>query len=114
MLNDGVEADMIATVLENNGIPVLKKRPETGDYLNIYMGMSVYGVDIYVPSEFYDFAKEILENIPKAEQNEIAEEEFVEFIEKENFKRRIKIWTIIAVFAGPGVILLALHHIFFR
>ncbi len=43
------EADVIASLLQSMGIPVLRRSREAGDYLNVYMGYSVYGVDLYVP-----------------------------------------------------------------
>jgi len=110
-LNDGVETDMITALLENNGIPVFKRRLEMGDYLNIYMGMSIYGVRIYVPAKFYRQANQILSTISKTNQSEIVDEEFTGFIKKENSKRRIKVWVIIAFIVVPTVFFLILTRI---
>lgn len=59
-LSDSMTADMIEAKLEDSGIPVLKKHKGTGGFLNIYMGSSNLGVDLYVPSKFLEKAKEVI------------------------------------------------------
>lgn len=56
-----IEADMIEGLLNADEIPVLKKYGDGGDYLKIYTGGVITGVDLYVPSHLLDKAKEILE-----------------------------------------------------
>ena len=45
---DVIQADVIHDHLKQNGIESMSKQPGTGEYMNIAMGYSVYGTDIYV------------------------------------------------------------------
>jgi len=47
--NNENEANIIESILDSEGIPVHRRYREAGDYLKIYMGMTNFGVDIYVP-----------------------------------------------------------------
>lgn len=100
---DEIQACMIEELLSSNSIPVLKKRKEAGSYLNIYMGMNSYGIDLYVPSKRYDTAKELLNEI--AQENGILEPDEEMEAEKRLYyrKRLIKVWIIILLFM-PGVL----------
>lgn len=74
-VNTGTEADLIESILNANNIPVLKKFKEAGAYLNLYMGMTSFGVDIYVPSKLFDEAKELIESRAEVEINYDIEED---------------------------------------
>ncbi len=66
------DADIILNLLKNNDIPCLKKDKFVGGYMNILMGYSVYGQDLYVDEEDYESALEllqILEPINDSEEN---------------------------------------------
>lgn len=56
-----IEATIIESILASEGIPVIKKYKEAGEYLKIYMGMTNYGVDIYVPSRLKEEAELLLD-----------------------------------------------------
>ncbi len=62
-VKDSVRAGMLETLLTEANIPVLRKYPETGQYLQILMGASIYGADLYVPAESLEMAKSIIEGI---------------------------------------------------
>lgn len=57
---DQYEANIIESILVPNGIPVLLKHREAGSYLNIGSGMTVFGVDIFVPQKRLEEAKELI------------------------------------------------------
>lgn len=59
-LGEDMQVEIIEEELKNAGIPVLKKHREGGAYLSIYMGKSMYPVDLYVSEESYEIAREIL------------------------------------------------------
>ena len=63
-VSDEIEADIVVSLLESCDIPVIKKRTGAGEYLQIYMGMSIYGANIFVPSKLLTQAKEILSAKP--------------------------------------------------
>ena len=64
-----MEADMIESLLKVNEIPVLRKYREAGGYLMVMMGGTVYGVDIYVPEDLLDKAREVVENSREASED---------------------------------------------
>lgn len=57
---DRVNADMITETLNDRGIPAYSESKGSGDYMNIYMGSSIFGNDIYVNEKDADRAKEII------------------------------------------------------
>jgi len=59
-LGEDMQVEIIEEELKNAGIPVLKKHREGGAYLSIYMGKSMYPVDLYVSEDSYEIAREIL------------------------------------------------------
>ncbi len=58
-----VEAEIIISKLKSYGIPVLKKSKGTGEIMEIYTGVNLYGIDIYVPSDMMELAKELLKPV---------------------------------------------------
>lgn len=59
-VNDNFEASLIEARLKQEGIPVLLKYKGTGAYLSLFMGKTSFGVEIYVPSDLIDKAREIM------------------------------------------------------
>lgn len=60
---DTIEAEIIISKLQSYGIPVLKKSKGSGEIMEIYTGVNLYGIDIYVPEHMYDIAAELLEPV---------------------------------------------------
>jgi len=97
-----IEASILEAKLGEYDIPVLQKSKEAGGYLNIYMGMSPYGVDLYVPSKLLDKAKEIIRTDSTGYSPEMpdTEPDLVEVpiteADKAEFerKRQFSIWVI--------------------
>jgi hypothetical protein len=58
---DDDEAAIIEGLLRSGGIPVWKTHREAGDYLQIRMGVTAYGIDLYVPSGLHADAKALIE-----------------------------------------------------
>lgn len=117
---DGFEADILAAKLEAFGVPVMKRHKETGDYLKIYMGASPFGIDLYVPSQQLEKARDILENIPEVSedgegeteeelQEELREEqEMGEALEKR--KERSSFWLFLLI--GVPALIYLLFRLF--
>ncbi|HHX87825.1 MAG TPA: hypothetical protein GX693_06590 [Firmicutes bacterium] len=55
------EAGVIESFLRTYEIPVLKKYQEAGGFLKVYMGMTSFGIDLYVPASCLEQAKKLLE-----------------------------------------------------
>lgn len=98
---DEFEAGIIESKLEEAKIPVLRKYKEAGSYINIYMGKTVYGIDLYVPSKLFVEAKEIIEtdNMELSEKD-VENDELEIRIQK---KRRFRAWFILIILT-PGLL----------
>lgn len=60
---DRVQADMLTEALSREGIPAYAESKGSGDYLNIYMGTSVFGETIYVDENDAARAKKIIKDM---------------------------------------------------
>ena len=59
-VKDEIEYKLLEAKLKQASIPILKKYRESGGYLTILTGNTLFGIDIYVPSKFLETAKEII------------------------------------------------------
>jgi len=59
-VSNDIEAKIILSILKNDGIPVIKKYREAGGFLQIYMGMTSFGIDLHVPAGSLQRAKTLL------------------------------------------------------
>ena len=57
-----MDATLITAQLTDADIPYYIKDHGTGGYMKLYMGYTVYGQDIYVGTDQYDKANEIIAN----------------------------------------------------
>jgi hypothetical protein len=58
-VNETVEIEMLRELLETNDILLMTKHRETGEFLEIYAGMTIFGADLYVAEPQYDTAFEL-------------------------------------------------------
>ena len=107
---NNVEADLIEALLESYKIPVMKKYKGADGYLNIYMGMTNSGIDLYVPSNALETAREIINSRPE----QVIGNDDIQSVNGENNntealdnaylkKRRLRTWIILLFFV-PGLI----------
>lgn len=62
---DSFEADLLESKLRSEGIPSIKKFKGASNFLEIFMGTnSAFPIDIYVPEETLDDAKNIIIAVP--------------------------------------------------
>jgi hypothetical protein len=59
--NSNMEASMFKSFLEANDIPTVTRLKYTGSYLNILLGDTIMGVDLYVPVDCLDKARELVD-----------------------------------------------------
>jgi len=116
-VSNRIEAEMIEALLNSHGIPVLKKSREAGGYLDIYMGATIFGVDLYVPSKLLKKAKEIIasnpENVEEDVQDYSEEEDSSELDEKYDEKRRTNNWILLLFYIGLlWIIVTVLYNLF--
>lgn len=74
--SDQIEAGLVKNLLRDNGIKCFSKCRESGDYMKIYMGYSVYGEDIFVDSADLPKAQELIDFLDTAPEPE--DEDYVE------------------------------------
>jgi hypothetical protein len=72
---DLYEAGMLKNLLAQEGIESVIKKPEAGEFLNIYMGNSIFGAEIYVDPSHAEKATQLFEAFFKAKGDLLAEEE---------------------------------------
>jgi len=71
---DSFEADILESKLRSEGISSIKKFKGASNFLEIFMGSnSAYPIDIYVPEETLEDAKNIIVAVP-LEDDEIPED----------------------------------------
>ena len=68
---DSIEADIIESKLSTAGIPVYRKYREPGAYLEIILGTTTMGIDLFVPEEKIEEAKSILDSASDVSDDEI-------------------------------------------
>lgn len=69
--SDSIEADIIESKLATAEIPVYKKFRGPGAYLNIVLGNTSMGIDLFVPEERIKEAKGLLESASDVSDEEI-------------------------------------------
>ena len=115
--SDRIEADILESKLSAAQIPVYKKYRGPGAYLNIVLGNTSMGVDLFIPEERLEEAKGILESTSDVSDEEIlADPSFNdESIKKENdeilnsLNNKVKIIT--AVFIVVVIALIVLYFL---
>ncbi len=116
--SDSIEADILESKLSAAGIPVYKKCREPGAYLNLVLGNSSMGVDLFVPEDRLDEANGLLESASDVSDEEIlADPSFNdESIKKENEDNlnnlNNKVRIIAAVFIVLVIALIVLYSLF--
>jgi hypothetical protein len=72
-VTNSIEAGIIMNLLLNNNIPCIKKDKFLGGYMNLYMGYSVYGEDIYVDEGDYEKALDVISILTPEEDTEVSD-----------------------------------------
>ena len=99
--DNAISAEMAAGLLQKEEIPCYIKDLETGDYLSIYMGYSVFGKEIYVDEEDYERAKRLLDSVTPDKSN--VEENLKV---KKARTPRIAAWFALVIIVVPIIIAL--------
>lgn len=110
---DAISGEMIRNLLHNEGIECYKKELETGNFMNIYMGYSVFGEEIYVNAMDEKAAREILKVLePENQEDEgdLAEEDICHGVPFYRNKR-IVVWIFLALLGGGTLILYVLTYL---
>ena len=64
-VRDSFEADLFESKLRGEGIPCLKKYKGASNFMEIFMGSNTaYPIELYVPEEFLEDAKNIVVAVP--------------------------------------------------
>jgi hypothetical protein len=103
------------SLLNAYNIPVLRKYNGLGHYFQLYWGLTVFGIELYVPAKALTIAQAILENTnadPEIVITEIEEDELERLQETYQKMRQIKGWVIISSFLGVGGIFIAAYGLY--
>lgn len=66
------QADLLESKLRSEGIPCVKKYQDASNYIEIFMGNNTaYPIDIYVPAETLEDAKNIIVAVPIEDCEEV-------------------------------------------
>jgi len=113
---DELQANVVESLLKVYGIPIRRVFKGNDVFGKVIMGLTVNGIDLYVPSSALLEARGLIENVaPEGEDLEIVGEEENKEIEsmKERYdnKRTSRAW-ISMLFLIPGVVILAAAAIY--
>jgi hypothetical protein len=102
--SDDFEADLLTSLLVSEGIHVIQKHEGVTQYLKVYMGSSNFGVDIRVPKQQLEKAKEILKSCPVEYEyeDEINKEMDAALVENKKSRGR-KITALLLFLHVPGI-----------
>jgi len=102
-----IDAQIISNLLKSNNIPCLIKRKGSGGYMQVYMGYTVFGEEIYVSERDYSTALDLLTVLqPVEEQKDITENESNTHTQFYMNKRILLIIFRIIFFSYVGITLL--------
>ncbi|MDR0325934.1 MAG: DUF2007 domain-containing protein [Oscillospiraceae bacterium] len=66
-VDDGYEIGLLEGLLGENGIPIVKRHREAGEYMSILFGRSVYGIDVLVSERDFEKAGELVKFLKSKE-----------------------------------------------
>lgn len=66
-----MEGQIVISLLESNGIPVVIQRPNNGDFGQIILGFSGTGIDIYVPETMLEDAQALISIEHEEEEEDV-------------------------------------------
>lgn len=92
------QADMLIEALNEEGIPAYSQTDGSGEYMEIYMGTSLFGEDIYVDESDAARAEEIIKGmtLPSDDTQQTAESDEPAAISEGNRMSAAKIICLIA------------------
>ncbi|MDF2841426.1 MAG: hypothetical protein K0Q99_2198, partial [Clostridia bacterium] len=106
------QANIVESLLKAYGIPLSRTYKGNDTFGKIVLGLTVNGIDLYVPKSAIDEAKGIIENeLPEEQQMELVEALETEvqteaLKEKYEDKRRSRAWISVLLLI-PGILILA-------
>lgn len=108
-----LESELIIDLLNAEGIPAFAREKELGNYLNIYMGYSVYGEDIYVDRDDSKAARALLsdafpDGVAKATDSPDA---FLQ--EQVKSPARVRVWILILLVTGVPAAIMGIVSLLF-
>lgn len=108
-VSDGYEIDNIEGLFKENDIPLLKKHKGSGEFLELYMGTTSFGIDLYVPESLLEKSKEIIEfKGMELTVEEPYEEIDSSDIKRSEVKRRALVRWLLLMLYIPGLVLITI------
>lgn len=100
-VSDHVEARLLQGILEGQGIPSYSIDKESGGYMRVYMGYSIFGEDIYVRASDKDAAKACLKEWSGQKEGESVDSD----LEKDQEKIALEIEKEVDDISGGRLLL---------
>lgn len=101
---DEIEANMIVSALDSALIKCHTEDVGAGQYMDVYMGFSVYGKKIFVTEDKEEEAKRIISEIIETKEND---EEELKVPWYKNKKIIVRIGLIVFVVITAGILIIA-------
>ena len=76
-VSDHIEAKLLQGILENHGIPSYSVDEESGEYMRVYMGYSIFGEKIYVRASDLLAAQGYLKEWESMKEDAEVDEDYV-------------------------------------
>jgi len=113
---DDNQATVVESLLRAYKIPTIRRYNLLGHYFQLYWGLTVFGIELYVPAKALIIAQGILKNKneePEMVLGEIEEAELAELQESYQKRRRIRGWIIIfCLLAVEGAFTIAAYGLY--
>ena len=112
-VDNTVNAELVLNLLRNNEIPCYCKDIGIGGYMNIYMGYSIFGKEIYVDRADYEHAMEVLkvlemdEDEPPIQETNTPEESHYNKESLQTQNKKGSLTAKIILFGFVGILLIA-------
>jgi hypothetical protein len=112
---DDNQAKIIESLLRAYQIPVLRRYNLLGHYFQLYWGLTVFGIELYVPANALKDAQAILDN--RIEDSETVITQFEEYeLDKLRVSyqktRIIKGWIVIFSYLGVGLVFIVAYGLY--
>lgn len=71
VLNNLVELEMLKELLMDYDIQLIVKHQEAGDFMALYTGNTIFGIEVYVAKDQFEKAKELYKGFFKGDYVEV-------------------------------------------
>ncbi len=111
-VSDDGEADLIEALLGTEGIPMVRKNKKNGEFVKLYMGVSRFGVDVFVPEEHLELAEAMVSAKPEELPDQAADFDSEKEAQRFDMKKRGVAWAILLYILLPIIAAVLISNLF--